>query len=132
MLIHKQTMGVLDYIWTGHYRDTPDGGRIPVMRQVRLTDFPELNPDEWWELPENHPLAMRILRQYPWLTPVVGAEGELLDVKSSIEEEKKRQEQERKQCLEKEAKSRGYQKAGRLRQLGLFSFLQETKEGIPK
>ena len=132
LLIHKETMGVLDYVWTGSYRHTPSGEKIPVRRRATLEylrkQFPELDPAEWWELPEDHPLTTLILRNYPWLTPVVGPDGELLDVKNSRREETKRQEQEVKQRRQKEAQSRGYRQAGRMRQLGLFSFLNTNKE----
>ena len=80
MLIHKETMGVLEYIWTGQFRRGADGLSEPVNRPAKLAELPELDPAQWWELSGSHPLARKILKHYPWLTPVVGEQGELLDV----------------------------------------------------
>ena len=44
MLVHKKTMGVLDYLWYGEYRTGPGGVRMPLERPARLKDLPELDP----------------------------------------------------------------------------------------
>ena len=73
-------MGVLDRIWTGQYRLGPDGRRLPLERPARLADFPELKASEWWEVDTRTPLARKLRRYYPWVTPVTGPDGALIDV----------------------------------------------------
>ena len=78
MLIHKATLGVLEYApWDGAYR-TYDGVRIPVLRPATLAGL-GLDPADWWELDSRSSLA-RVLRAcWPWCDPVVEA-GELVGV----------------------------------------------------
>ena len=56
MLVHKGTMGVLDYIWTGLL--VKAGSRAHIrMLPATLQLLPELDPAEWWEVPAGSPLA---------------------------------------------------------------------------
>ena len=79
MLIHKATLGVLDYYWSGRYAKSLDGQQLPLMVEYTL-DGSGLSPDEWWYVPSRSPLAARIRWSYPWMDPVLGEDGELLDV----------------------------------------------------
>lgn len=79
MLIHKATLGVLDYYWTGRYAKGPDGQQLPLMAEYTL-EGTGLGADEWWYVPSRSPLASRIRWSYPWMDPVIGEEGELLDI----------------------------------------------------
>ena len=76
MLVHKQTLGVLETApWDGSFR-TVNGERTPVLRRAAL-DRLELDPAEWWEVPDGSALARAIRLCWPWFDPVV-AEGELV------------------------------------------------------
>lgn len=79
MLIHKRTLGVLEYApWDGTYRAF-NGVRVPVLRPAKA-DRLGLDPAEWWEVANGTALAMVIRRCYPYLSPVVGEDGGLLGV----------------------------------------------------
>lgn len=79
MLIHKRTLGVLEYApWDGAFR-TFDGVRVPVLRSAKL-DRLGLDPAEWWEVPNGSALALVIRHCYPFFSPVVGEDGGLLNV----------------------------------------------------
>ena len=133
MLIHKQTMGVLDTFWTGeNHLDTKSGLQVPVEREYTFRTAPELSPEEWWEVSRGSKLGKKLRMYYPWVTPVVDEAGELTDVE--IQREPPDGEQEaRKTALKEEAARRGYRAAGRVRPKGLMSFLmQQTKNPTPQ
>ena len=126
MLIHKETMGVLEYIWTGQFRRGADGLSEPVNRPAKLAELPELDPAQWWELSGSHPLARKILKHYPWLTPVVGEQGELLDVEvvpDAAQQARLMRETARSEAMTREAASRGYRRRRGLRPRNLMPFL---------
>jgi len=79
MLIHKGTMGVLDVYWTGKYRKDCVAGVLPVMAEYTLAGT-ELSGADWWEVPRGSALGRKALRYYPCCTPVLGADGSLVDV----------------------------------------------------
>lgn len=122
MLIHKATMGVLDQIWTGEYRRSPSGGREPLERQASMDDVDD--PEHWWEIPGNGPLAKRLRTLYPCCDPVVGEAGELLDVRPWAQSQEEDREAHR-----QKARSRGYRSPGRVRPENLMPFL---KQGGPR
>lgn len=133
MLIHKQTMGVLDTFWTGeNHLDTKSGLQVPVEREYTFRTAPELSPEEWWEVSRGSKLGKKLRMYYPWVTPVVDEAGELTDVE--IQREPPDGEQEaRKTALKEEAARRGYRAAGRVRPKGLMPFLmQQTKKTTPQ
>lgn len=133
MLIHKQTMGVLDTFWTGeNHLDTKSGLQVPVEREYTFRTAPELSPEEWWEVSRGSKLGKKLRMYYPWVTPVVDEAGELTDVE--IQREPPDGEQEaRKTALKEEAARRGYRAAGRVRPKGLMPFLmQQTKNPTPQ
>ena len=133
MLIHKQTMGVLDTFWTGeNHLDPKSRLQLPVEREYTFRTAPELSPEEWWEVPRSSKLGKKLRMYYPWVTPVVDEAGELTDVE--LPETARSQEQAaRKSALKEEAARRGYQAAGRIRPKGLMPFLmQQTEKPAPK
>lgn len=76
MLLHKQTLGVLDTVWTGRYA-TEGTERKPVLTKATI-NLCQLDPHDWWEVPAH--LATRAKRSYPWMDVVVSETGELLDL----------------------------------------------------
>lgn len=69
MLIHKRTLGVLQWYWDGVSYVTFDGVQRPKMAPVTLESH-ELSPDEWWQVPNGTPLARKIALHYPFFDPV--------------------------------------------------------------
>lgn len=133
MLVHKKTMGVLDYLWSGEYRTGPGGVRMPLERPARLKDLPELDPADWWEVPSGSPLAKKIRQYYPWIEAEVGPMGELVGVTVQREATGPDGEMERlrEQARERQATdavSRGYKARRRLRPKQLMPFLQQSQE----
>ena len=130
MLVHKRTMGVLEYLWAGEHRAGPDGVLVPVEKPVSLKDLPELNPEDWWEVPSGSALAKKIRLYYPWIAADVGPNGELTGVtvlKELTEEEKKTERlcelaRERQRA---DAIARGYDSRRRLRPRQLMPFLRK-------
>ena len=115
MLIHKQTMGVLDTFWTGeNHLDTKSGLQVPVEREYTFRTAPELSPEEWWEVSRGSKLGKKLRMYYPWVTPVVDEAGELTDVE--LPETAQSQEQAaRKSALMAVAARRSYRAAGGVR-----------------
>lgn len=123
MLVHKRTLGVIETIWTGEYA-TNHGTSYPVDSQIHIADVDD--PDEWWELPKDSKLAAKIRKLYPWMTPEIDEQGNLIGVQSdkpdsvdvnAVNEERK-----------KEAQARGYKYAGRARPKNLMSFLRKDNK----
>lgn len=85
MLVHKESLGVLHWLWEGEYA-TNFGVRLPVMRQARSVQQLGLDPREWWEV-ENPALVRRILRCYPDFVPVCDEAGNLVDIEMPVMEE---------------------------------------------
>lgn len=80
MLVHKATMGVLSYYWTGQYRTNHEGQRLPMLSEYTLAKS-GLDPSEWWEVPRNSHLGNALLICYPCCDPVVDDHGELVAIK---------------------------------------------------
>ena len=78
MLVHKQTLGVLQWYWDGVSYVTFDGVRRPKMAPVTPETY-DLEDGQWWQVPNGTPLARKIALSYPFFDPVL-AEGELVDV----------------------------------------------------
>lgn len=123
MMIHKRTMGVLECIWEGQYRHDRNGYKIPLEKQVKLSDFPTLNPDDWWEIQNDCALAKRLKAIYPFCSPVTGLDGELVDM-LPWEQNEDIAIQEEQQRRREEAQRRGYCQAGRVRPKHLMPFLR--------
>ena len=83
MLVHKKTMGILEYIWAGDYQRTPkwEPKFIPATAVSLMRLYPDFNPDEYWQVSNNSSLARVIRKYYPALTPITDASGELVSVK---------------------------------------------------
>ena len=128
MLIHKQTMGVLDTFWTGeNYLDTKSGLQVPVEREYTFRTAPELSPEEWWEVSRSSKLGRKLRMYYPWVNPVVDESGELTDVE--IQQAAPDGEQEaRKAALAQEARRRGYHRRGKVRPKNIMPFLAAKGE----
>lgn len=78
MLIHKATLGVLEFApWDGSYR-TFNGVCIPILRPATLAGL-GLDPADWWEVDGRSSLAKALRGCWPWFDPVVIA-GELVDI----------------------------------------------------
>ena len=123
MLIHKQTMGVLDTFWTGeNHLDTKSGLQVPVEREYTFRTAPELSPEEWWEVSRGSKLGKKLRMYYPWVDPVVDEDGGLTDVE--IQREAPDGDAEaRRAALKEEAARRGYQAAGHVRPRNMMLFL---------
>ncbi len=78
MLVHKRTLGVLQWYWDGAGYVTLHGATLPKLAPVTLETF-GLDGGEWWEVPNGTPLARKIALSYPFFDPVV-AGGELVNV----------------------------------------------------
>lgn len=118
MIVHKATMGVVDRVYTGKNQTGPDGVVVPVMREARLSDYPWLDPAEWWDVTDPA-LQKRLRRYYPDLRPVVDEAGELVDAEILRPEE----DREAEKTAQAEARARGYKRKGNLRRTGLMPFL---------
>ena len=127
MLVHKASMGVLEYIWTGQYRRDGTGSKVPVERLARLADLPQLDPAEWWEIPGDTPLAKRLRIYYPYVQAVVSPAGELVDVQP-WRAVKSPEDPAVQQSRREEAHRRGYRVPGRVRPKGLMPFLMEKSD----
>ena len=77
MLIHKRTLGVLQWYWDGVSYVTFDGVQRPKMAAVTLENH-GLTDEEWWQVPNGTPLARKIALCYPFFDPVEVA-GQLVD-----------------------------------------------------
>jgi len=130
MLIHKATMGILIDVWTGQTRRDSTGQLVPIYRPISLCDFPDLNAEEWWELPNDHPIAGKLKRYYPWLTPIISAEGALVDVIPTQVQTKTTDAGDAE--AQAEAARRGYKNKKHLRPLGMFQFLQTRVQNDEK
>lgn len=78
MLVHKRTLGVLQWYWDGVSFVTFGGARRPKMAPVTLETY-ALDADEWWQVPNGTPLARKIALNYPFFDPVVTG-GELVNI----------------------------------------------------
>ena len=128
MLIHKETMGVLDTFWTGETRLDPKSGlQVPVEREYTFRTAPELSPAEWWEVPRSSKLGRKLRMYYPWVDPIMDEAGELTDVE--VQQKAPDGEQEaRKAALTQEARMRGYHRRGKVRPKNIMPFLAAKGE----
>lgn len=117
MIVHKRTMGVVYRVWTGDSRLSPTGQLEPVMKEVCLSDYPWLDPEEWWEVTDRV-LIRRILRGYPELRPLVDEDGQLTGV-----EPIKTEDAPPAGSAAEEARARGYAGRRSLRPKGMMPFL---------
>lgn len=78
MLVHKRTLGVLQWYWDGVSYESFNGVDVPKMAPVTLESH-GLNAEEWWQVPNGTALARRIALNYPFFDPVV-VDGELVGV----------------------------------------------------
>lgn len=123
MLVHKETMGILDTVWLGEF----DSEHLPICRAVSLSDYPELDANDWWEISNNTKLAKKIRRFYPNIEPIVSAEGTLIDINildAPQDELFELEKAELKKKQESEAISRGYTKRRKIRPKNLMTFLK--------
>ena len=74
MLTHRAPGGVLWEI------SSSGDGRQCWRRGLRLVDFPELDPKEWWELDDQTALARRCRIFYPNFLPITKG-GRLVNIK---------------------------------------------------
>lgn len=125
MLIHKATMGVLEYFWTGKYQTNHSGNLVPIDRPATLSDVDD--PEEWWEIPNNCTLARTIHIYYPWITPEIDSDGRLIGVKIQKDEEDEPEFHIDRDALKREASSRGYRNIGRIRPKGMMPFLRKEE-----
>ena len=77
ILVHKRTLGVLQWYWDGVSYVTFDGVQRPKMAPVTLESH-ALTEAEWWQVPNGTPLARKIALCYPFFDPVE-ADGQLVD-----------------------------------------------------
>ena len=78
ILVHKRTLGVLQWYWDGVSYLTFDGVERPKMAPVTLESH-GLTDEEWWQVANGTPLARKIALSYPFFDPVE-AGGQLVDV----------------------------------------------------
>lgn len=117
MLIHKRTMGIIEEEWTG-----------TVLRPVTLANHPELDRDDWWELPGTSPMARTARIYYPWLEPEVDEDGCLIGLRPSGQGDREEKARTAQQVKKEIAASRGYRQTRRLRPMGVMPFLRAKPE----
>jgi hypothetical protein len=78
VLVHKATLGVLQWTWDGVSYEIVQGVRCPRLEAVTLETY-GLDSADWWQIPNGTPLARQIALYYPFFDPVV-TEGELVGV----------------------------------------------------
>lgn len=76
MLVHKRTLGVLQWYWDGVSYESVNGIAVPKMAPVTLESH-GLNAGEWWQVPNDTALGRKIALNYPFFDPVV-EDGELV------------------------------------------------------
>lgn len=102
----------------------------PARWPARLSDFPWLDPEEWWEIPDRGLLARKVREHYPDCIPVVGEDGALRDVilpgqsGERAQEERSKAERDKAERSE-EAARRGYKNTACLRPKNIFRFLRD-------
>lgn len=120
MLIHKRTMGVLDFIWTGR-----SDARGPIYHAATLADVD--NPSEWWEVPRSSKIGKCARKYYPYLEAFEDADGILQDIRPAHDNVATDEDLGRKRLikeLQAEAVRRGYVRRGKVRPKGLMPFLK--------
>lgn len=77
MLVHKLSRGVLACI------EVPGASAGPwrKLRNLKLSMFPDLNPNDWWEVRDTSQLGIRLIMYYPDFIPVTDDNGALIDLK---------------------------------------------------
>lgn len=115
MLVHKTTMGVLSWYWTGRYKKAPDGTTTPIMVEYTFDSHPELLPDEWWEVPARSRLGRALIAAYPYCEPVVDGMGDLIDIARTDPAERSAQGGRKEEQIPRQRKQR--------RRKGMFSHL---------
>lgn len=78
VLVHKETLGVVQWYWDGESYLVFDGKSRPKMERVTLKNH-DLDPEEWWEVCDDTALARRIAIFYPFFDPVV-VDDELVNI----------------------------------------------------
>lgn len=127
MLVHKKTFGVLQWIWTGDYTYDNRGTyrkEIPVEHEATLEDIPEEERDEYFVVDAKSSLGKKLTLYYPDVIPIYDDDGNLVDVKSTVVEQKRAEKEARNDLLTEEAEKRGYKNRGRVRSKNLMSFLK--------
>lgn len=127
MLVHKKTFGVLQWIWTGDYTYDNHGAyrkEIPIEHEATLEDIPEEERDEYFVIDAKSSLGKKLTLYYPDVIPIYDDDGNLVDVKSTIAEQKRAEKEARNDRLTEEAEKRGYKNRGRVRPKNLMSFLK--------
>lgn len=76
MLVHKRTLGVLQWEWDGVSYESCGGEKWPKMTPVTL-ESRGLSGEEWWQVPNGTALARKIELCYPFFDPVTEG-GELV------------------------------------------------------
>ncbi len=79
MVIHKGTLGVLQWYWDGKSYTSFDGVKRRKMLPVTLESH-GLSGEDWWQVPNGTPLARKIALCYPFFDPVVVG-GQLVDAR---------------------------------------------------
>lgn len=78
MLVHKATLGVLQWYWDGESYLIFDGVQRPKMELVTFETH-DLDPEEWWQIPNGTYLSKKIAWSYPFFEPKI-VDGLLVDV----------------------------------------------------
>jgi len=79
MLVHKRTLGVLEYApWDGTTRIF-NGVRMPYLKKATLEGL-GLDEEDWWEIPDGSTLALRISIYEPWFFPITDDNGMLVGI----------------------------------------------------
>lgn len=127
MLVHKKTFGVLQWIWTGDYMYDNHGKyrkEIPIEHEATLEDIPEEERDEYFVVDAKSSLGKKLTLYYPDVIPIYDDDDNLVDVKSTVVEQKHAEKEARNGLLTEEAEKRGYKNRGRVRPKNLMSFLK--------
>lgn len=131
MLIHKKSLGVLTTVMA------PDADALMEIAATIDNFFKlglEIDPNEWWFVPNSTPLARRISLSYPDFVPVTNDAGELVDIvdlraerQQTLREQIAAEEAERDAQLRRDAEARGYAPVRKTRVAPMsMGFMQDT------
>lgn len=128
MLVHKRTLGVLEYIWTGLYTINPKTGEEePLPRRAERQDLLDAgeDPADWWEL-SGPPGLLNVLRHNaPLIVPELDADGNLVGAKPLWQLERQKAQEAVRAKAREENQARGYKSRVNLRPKGMMPFLRQ-------
>lgn len=89
MLIHKQTHGIIDYIYTGQSTRILNRGNYPkyIKATFENCNIPEKERCNYWQIRDESSLATAIKLAYPFFDPICDTDGNLIGIKKWSKDE---------------------------------------------